>query len=108
MRKQTDQADFFTLMCSLFAYIVSGKSHVGPMSNNPGNPFVTVPVLFPRSGPEIEADLVKERTLYDCVVVKSLRTRDLEENSEGELDGEEEIEEEEEAQETDLMMVDSE
>ena len=44
--------------------------------------------------------------MYDCVVVKPLSTRELEQNSEGELDGEEEIEEEEE--ENDAMVVDSE
>ena len=48
MRKPNDQAECFTLLAKVFSYLVSGKSRVGYLSNNPGNPFVRAPqvVLF--------------------------------------------------------------
>lgn len=44
MRRPVDQADFFCLLAKLFNYIVSGKSHIGYMYNNPGNTLVPMPV----------------------------------------------------------------
>jgi hypothetical protein len=45
MRKPTHQAEFFTLLATLFNYMVSGKSHIGYLSNNLGNIYAQEPVI---------------------------------------------------------------
>jgi hypothetical protein len=46
MRNPTHQAEFFTLLASLFNYMVSGKSHIGFLSNNLGNIYAQEPVCM--------------------------------------------------------------
>jgi hypothetical protein len=41
-----DQAEFFTLLAKLFNYMVSGKSHIGFLSNNLGNIYAQEPVCI--------------------------------------------------------------
>jgi len=40
MHYPDDQAAFFNLLAKLLHYVASGRSHVGYMSNNPGNMLV--------------------------------------------------------------------
>ena len=44
MRDPRQQADFFVLLAQVLNYLNSGQSHVGYLSNNPGNPYVRIPV----------------------------------------------------------------
>jgi hypothetical protein len=44
MRNPTHQAEFFKLLATLFNYMVSGKSHIGFLSNNLGNIYAQEPV----------------------------------------------------------------
>jgi hypothetical protein len=86
MRKPTDQAAFFRLLVHLFNYMASGKSHIGYLNNNPSNPYVRHPVtifLFIFS--------YQEPIVHDCIIIKDPREVVLEDNSEGELDGESDI-----------------
>ena len=45
MHKPVDQAEFFTLLADLFCYMASGQSHIGYLSNNPGNKFIRAPYM---------------------------------------------------------------
>jgi hypothetical protein len=87
MRKIIDQAAFFRLLVNLFNYMASGKSHIGYLNNNPSNPYVLRPV-------RIFACLIadcKEPIVHDCIVIKNPKEVALEDNSEGELDGESDV-----------------
>jgi hypothetical protein len=44
MHKPHDQAEFFRLLAKVFYYMVSGKSHIGYLCNNIGNPLSLKPV----------------------------------------------------------------
>jgi len=44
MRSALQQAGFFVLLAQVLNYLNSGQNHVGYLSNNPGNPFVRIPV----------------------------------------------------------------
>jgi len=99
MRKPTDQAAFFRLLVDLFNYMVSGKSHIGYLNNNPSNPYVLRPVKCLLL---IYAD-VQDPIVYDCIVMKYPKEVALEDNSEGELDGESDVPDDDE----DQMVVES-
>lgn len=98
MRKLAEQASFLSLLVKLMSYMVSGQSHIGYFCNTFGNPYVPKPV-FIFEGSRV---YLYDPVLYDCVVVELWRTRRLEDNSEGELDGESDVE-----VDADGMVVDS-
>ena len=78
--------------------MVSGKSHIGYLNNNPYNPYVDRPVIL---SPHHFANVLwQEPVVYDFIVVKNFKEVDLEDNSEGELDGESDEEDE------DMMVID--
>jgi len=45
MKSPQDQAQFFRLLVKLLNYMTSGKSHIGYLCNNPGNPCAVRPVF---------------------------------------------------------------
>jgi len=45
MKSPQDQAQFFRLLVQLLNYMTSGKSHIGYLCNNPGNPCAVKPVF---------------------------------------------------------------
>jgi hypothetical protein len=75
MHKPAHQAEFFTLLATLFNYMVSGKSHIGFLSNNLGNIYAQEPV----------------QEIFDCIIVGKPWYKQLDDNSEGELDGESDL-----------------
>lgn len=99
MQKPTDQAAFFRLLVELFNYMASGKSHIGYLNNNPSNPYVRRPV----NDLCLSICWYQESIVHDCIVVKNPKEVALEDNSEGELDGESDVPDDDE----DQMVIES-